>query len=475
MFGWLRSLFRSLWNSRTTSGPGAQASAWNGQFEDTVESQWSQSVALDQLLQGDYACVVAAQDKEYPNAKNMRPRFLPLVQRWTDEVATAYDRTPHRVFGQLDPAQADKLADVYRRSGLNAAMRDALRKLVSQNTVLLLPFPRELRTVALQSCCPYEFDVTVGNPLFGSDVASLSEVCVRVPVDQAPDGGLLFGKLVLRRDLAYVERDDKTRFSPYNLDPENLTNPWGQLPMVVMRTAAPPKGKFCAPVDQALLGETIAICLGHAGTDQTIKYSGFPQRIIEHGENANVTKEDLAGLPIGPEHWVALPNGAKLTAMHTQAQVAEFDRHLEMNLKTFAVLRGLPPDWFLKQYTNIQAKAFDRHDNRLRRLRYQEPLEQAERELAMWVARMTNLRDAVQLPDNLTVDLRWAEWEVDADPQSAAQARAMAYKAGEDSPVKYIARRDNLTEAEAQAVLQANLAQVKVLGGTAEPATGAAA
>lgn len=468
MFERLVSWVRGLWHWRTTSGPGSQKSAWNGDFEDTPESAWSQSVALDQLLRGDYSCVVAAQDREYPNAERMRPRFLPLVQRWTDEVATAYDRSPLRTFAGVAEVETAKLADVYKRSQVDLAMREALRKLVSQNTVLVLPFPRDLRTVALQSFCPYEFEVTIGRPLFADDIQFASRVCLRVPVE-SQEGRPCFGKLVLQRDVAYIENDKGERHSPYNIDPANLVNPWGALPVVVLRTQPPPRGEFCAQVDQGLLGETIAICLGHAGTDQTIKYSGFPQRIIEHGENANVTKEDLSGLPIGPEHWVALPNGAKLSAIHTQSQVAEFDNHLELNLKTFSVLRGLPPDWFLKQYTNIQSKALDRHDGRQRRLRYQTPLELAEAELVGWVARMTNLRDEVQVGDNVGVTLSWAEWEVDADPQAAVQARAGAYKAGEDSPVRYVARRDNITEAEARVRVAANLADASLGGSTVTP------
>lgn len=451
----LRGWWGRLWGQQKTSGQGAQAQAFDGKFSDTWESAWAQSVALDQLTANDFTCVLRTLATEYPNSRQMRPRFVELVSRWVGDVAVHYDRPPRRRFEAKDAESWQKLKDIYERSAVDQAMKVALRKLVTQNCVLLLPWYKDLRTFAFLSFCPYEFEVIPGDPMLADDVQRAARVSLRVPVGISPEMGVEYGQLHLTPEACWIEHGAK-KWSPYNKDPTNLSNPFGRaLPVVALRAGEAPKGQFVGPVDQALLCETLAICLGNASTDHTIKYSGFPTKYVQAGDDSTVTKDMMTDMPSAPEYWVALPDGSTLGAQHTQLQVAEFDNHLEMNLKNFAVLRGFSPDWFMKAYTNIAAKTLDRHDAKLRGVVYVPVLEQAEQELAKWIARIVAIKGEVVVPaDDIAVTLTWAEWLVDADPVAAATARATTYASGEDCAANYVARRDNIT-------LEAALAKVK--------------
>lgn len=463
----LRSWWSGLWGARKTSGQGSQAQAWDGKFEDTLTSAWAQSVALDQLTANDFTCVLRALQTEYPNSRQMRPRFIELVSRWVGDVAVHYDRPPLRRFGDASATAADwtKLQDVYERSNINGGMRTALRKLVTQNCVLVLPWYKDLRTVEILSFCPYEFEVVPGDPMLAGDVQRAARVSLRVPVGIDPEIGVKYGQLHMTAAEIWIEEEGGKKSSPYNQLKDDLRNPFApRLPVVALRHGDAPKGQFCGPVDQALLNETLAICLGNASTDHTIKYHGFPTKYLQSGAESTITKADVSGLPSAPEYWAALPDGAQLGAVHTQIQVAEFDNHLEMNLKNFAVLRGLPPDWFLKTYTNVASKTLDRHDAKVRSAVYLPTLEQAETELCHWVARLVSHRGEVAVPDNLKVQVTWSEWHVDADPVQAATARQTCYASGEDSPAAFVARRDGVSLTVAQQRVKDNLAASKELG-----------
>ncbi len=463
----LRSMWSAMWQSDRTSGPGEQASTWDGQFDDTYTSRRRQSIALDQLTAGNYACILSAMKRDYKHANEMRPRFIPLVKRWVGDVATHYDRPPRRYFTtalaerQLKPEEFNKLKDVYARSAIDDAMKSALRKVVTQNTVLVVVMPKDIRQVKLHSFCPYEFEVTPGDPLNADDPQKAAEIRLRVPVSNDGDG-IQYGKLIMNSLQIYIERDDGSKYNPYNKDVNDLTNQFGgQYPVIDLRGEEPPKGDFAANVDQSLLAEVLSLCLANGSTDHSIKHSGFPTKVIKStDENAATTKGnyvDTTGMPSGPEHWVGLPIGTEISAVHTQLQVAEFDNHNEQNLKLFAVMRGLPADWFMKVYSNTQSKTLDRHDQAVRRAQYLVALNRAESQLVVWIVRVLNQFDSQRLPDDLDVIVNWSDWLVDAEPETAAAARQAQYRNGEDNPAAYLSRRDNLDPASAEQRVVENL------------------
>ena len=433
------------------------------------ESNDTQNEALEMLLQGDFAPDVREQARVFANASGMEHRFLNLVQLYVAEVATLYDRRPSRVFGtrDTDPAVYRKLREVYENSEIDDFQRQTLRALYCHSAVVQVVLPCSgMRKVRPLLFAPHEVRVDCSNPLYASDLAYAREVRFRVPVSE-DSNSIRFGELVMNADEIYIaEQDGSDKRAVYG---DSTANPFdGQIPAVVIRRQAPPKGHFFPTPDQSLLQEAVQLCMNLANLDQVVRSTAFPLRCLIASEGENILQSELDGLPIGPEKWISLPAGCSLEVVHSQPQIAEMQNRIEADLKSFAVMRGLAPDSFLRTYTNIAAKKLEQHDRRVARKKIARVMEKGEKALCKLIAQVLNVTELVTFDvAQLDCRLRWAEWVIEADDQSAAQARQLAYQAGEANPIEYIAARDNIDRKTAAQRYQQNL--------TATPSEGEAA
>ena len=433
---------------------------WQGTGHDAMRAQ---SRALDELRQGDFGVVVDEINRILPHS-SVEPRFLPLVERLVVERASSYLLRPRRHFAGADATATAKLRDIYSGSAINSAMELAEQKLVPQRTVVLGVLPGRLRRVRVESWSPFEVEVTPGQMMTADDIQAAAMVRLRVPVG-GDDAQIVWGFLVMTPTEIYYDSEG-TKTPVYGTTTANPFPAWHPYPLVTLRSMDAMKGTFFAPVDQGLLAETIGLSLSLTDLEHVVRHTQ-PQRVVTFDPESPASPEDQANLPTGVDQWVSLPPGADLSTVHSQAQVAEALRHIEQRLRTFASLRGLPSDVFLRQYSNIAALGRQDHDRKLGRMRYRKAMREAESELAQAIARVANLTELDQLPEDVTVTLAYGDVIPDGG-QAAAQARQTAYTTGELSPSEYVAKRDHITRDAARAKVKANLAErPDVIGGMA--------
>jgi hypothetical protein len=430
-------------------------------------SQDDQSLALSMLLAGDFTPVIREQSRVFSSSTRMEHRFLNLVQKYVDEVSTLYARDPSRIFGAGDtPAPVyRKLREVYDKSDVNRLMSRTCDQLYTQNSAVIAVLPsNQLRTIKPMLFRPFEVTVETANPLFTSDLRYARAVRLRVPVSETADQ-IRFGFIYMSPSEIYLyDPATDTRTPIYGA---STANPFGEIPLVVARVREPEPGYFFPPVNESLLCESVALCLSQANLDEVIRHSGYPQKVITAGEGESILAAEVDDLPSAPDQWVALPSGASLSVVHSQPQIAEMQNRIDADLRHFALINGISPDSFLKTYQNTQANAAQRHDRKIQRQRVESTMRRAERDLCVLVARVLSQVEVLDLPiEGLDCQVRYSEHLLDSD-QSAAQARQIAYTAGELSPAQYIARRDNITERAALDKYKANLK----LSAPAAPAT----
>ncbi len=460
--------FRDWLSKLTANGSQRETRFLTSSTALAEDSNDAQNEALQLLLFGDFAPVIREQRRVFSNAQGMEHRFLNLVQLYVSEVATLYDREPSRIFGNRDTDRAtySKLRDVYANSEIDNFQRETLRALYVHNAVLQVVLPsRGLHTVKPLLFAPHEVRVDCSNPLYSDDLQYAREVRCRVPVYEDATA-IRFGELVLTPEEIYIADYDGTNKRP--VYGNSTANPFGRIPAVVIRRAAPPKGMFFPICDQSLLQESTQLCLNLANLDQVVRATAFPIRALIAGEGENILQTELDGLPTGPEKWIALPAGCDLEVIHSQPQIAEMQNRIESDLKAFAVLRGLAPDSFLRTYTNIAAKKLEQHDRKVARQKIARIMQKAERELCRLIAQVLNVQEVLQFDiEQLDCKIKFADWVVETDDQSAAQARQLAYQSGETSPAEFIAARDNITIKAAEEKHKAAVASVIGPGGAA--------
>lgn len=457
-FSRLWNSFRDFLSTFVASGEQAPSRVIGSDSTPLAESSPDdQSLALRMLLDGDFTPIIREQRRVFSHSEKMEFRFLNLVQKYVSEVSQLYARPPSRIFGQSDtpPAIYRKLRETYEKSEIDRLMGSVADNLYTQNAAVVAVLPsNELRKVKTVLFRPYEVKIETSNPLYTSDLKYAAGVRLRVPVAQTGDQ-IRFGYIYLSKTEAYLYNPlDETKTPIYG---DSIANPFGEIPLVVARLREPAPGFFFPPVNQSLLSESVSLCLAQANLDEVIRHSGFPQKVVTAGEDSSILAADLDNIPTTPDSWVALPAGAGLSVVHSQPQISEMQNRIDADLRHFALINGLSPDSFLKTYQNTQALSVQRHDRKIQRQRVEQTMKKAERDLCRLVAMVLSEVEVLNIPlETLDCSVRFSEFLLESD-QSAAQARQIAYSAGELSPASFIARRDNISEKAARDKYRENI------------------
>jgi len=126
---------------------------------------------LDLLASGDFSPIKDELAAAFPRS-DLPVRAIPFVQRYVAELSGLYDRPVVRRFrGQGVNASAwQKLATVYRESGIDSELSSIEQALWVQSTVLVVVLPDGLGRVSLLQLLPWQVDrVEVTDPLRAHD------------------------------------------------------------------------------------------------------------------------------------------------------------------------------------------------------------------------------------------------------------------------------------------------------------------
>lgn len=441
----------------------AQTESWN------VQAFGRRSRQLSQLLRGDFSSIAAELARVFPNTTGLQERYVPLVQRYAHELSGLYTRPVVRRFVQPAAPSADpfvKLQAVYRASQVDRVLHQVHRELLVQNTMALAVLPDKLGRVRLQAFAPWLVDWTVGDPLRADDVQAATVIKLRVPVSVAGNA-VIYGDLVMSSEQIYLNRGGQ-QVPVYGA---STRNPFGKIPLIVLRGEDPQPGRWAAPVNEPLLSMALALCISESDTELLVHTQSWGQKVLEGAQTAQQVEE----VQVGPDKILALlamdPSmpAPKLSIVQGQPPLAQISGWNEARLRLLCSMFDLSPDAFLKVNTAVtaSARAFDARDREAAKARYEPIFVQAEQELAQLVAAVCNLTDPVKVPEDVAVELRYSSYDPPVDPLHESQATVAEVGLGLQSVVDLVADRDGITRVAARSKVESNLrerAELQALG-----------
>ena len=419
---------------------------------------------LDQLSSGDYSPITRAIRRLYANTK-MEVRAIPFVERYVAELAGLYGRPLLRSFPGLDETQARQLLDVYRASGVDRSMAKVERALWTQNTVLLVVLPNGVGRVRVVPILPWQVtQIDVADPIDAADPANWSRLVASVPAS-VNNGQVVMGELEISETVARRQVGGSWR-GLYN---DEGSNPFGSLPVVAMHRTDPIQGRWCAPVNEAVLNLQISLSLQNSDNDLIVKECAYPQRVLE-GATLRQQFEEIA---LGPDKVLAIMRSGdpdapapKLRVVQGQVPVTELVNYAEHKIRLYCSLLGMDPSSFIRTNTAVTASArlFAEQDRARHRSKLEPVLQAGESDLARLIAAVLQLREPLRFPTEFGASCRWAVYAPSADPAQAANARSANYANGVSSPVRDVAREHGISERRARAMVDRNLAASRELG-----------
>lgn len=418
------------------------------------------SFQLSQFLRGDFSTIAAELARVFPNTDGLQERFVPLVQRFAHELSGLYSRPVVRTFSSptASPEAIAKLADLYLASGVDRKLQEVHRMLLVQQTVILLVLPDRLGRVRLQPFEPWQVEWTSGDPMRADDLGRATEVRLRVPVESTATT-IVYGDLVLSPTEAYVSRGG-TKVPVYG---SSTKNPFGRIPLVVLRSETPQPGRWAAPVNEPLLTMQLALCVAESDTELLVHTQAWGQKVIENAQYG----QQVETLQVGPDKVLALVNNdptappPRLAIVQGQPPLSQITGWNESRLRLLCSMFDLSPDAFLKVNTAVtaSARAYDARDREESKARFLPVFADAENDLAREVAAVANLSEPLQIPEDVRVAVQYTTNDsLPADPLAESQALAADLALGIRSRVEFVARRDGLTWEQAVARIQRNLA-----------------
>ena len=303
---------------------------------DKIKRQ-KQSRQLDDFARGDFSSITAELQAAYQNTAGMQERFVPLVERYVDELAGLYDAPVQRTWS----AGAERFADVYSDSGLDAAFAEVEGVGRVQRTALCLMMPDGIGKVRPLVLRPWQVDVECGDPMLAADVQAADKVTVQVP-QQIAAGQVIWGEMVSTRSTIYRELRAE-RVPVYGSD---IANPFpgGRYPLAVLRVSKPELGRFFAPVNEPLLNLQVALCLQESDTEHLIRYQAYGQKVIEGASHAQA----VDAVQVGPDKIWALvaadptAPAPKLTIVGKDPPISQIVTWQESRIRLFASMLGIP-------------------------------------------------------------------------------------------------------------------------------------
>ena len=426
----------------------------------------SRSRQLDELLRGDYRSIKNELRKVFPKTNGLQERYVPLVQRFAHELsADLYAKPVQRRFGNASTATEvfQKLRRIYSDSDLDQVMLHAHKELLVQQTVIMVPVRQDDGRFFVHVFSPWQFEIEYGDTLKAADLQSAKSISIKIPI-QNEAGAVVYGRMYLDKTVAYYDVPGGVR----PLVGDNINHGLGVIPAIGVRSEDPMPGRYEAPINDAILNDAVALMVSESDTELLVHNQAWGQRVLQGAQLGQMVEE----LQVGPEKVLALysmdPTAPtpELKIVQGQPPLSQITGWNESRLRLLCSMFDLSPDAFLKNHTRTTAtaRAADARDRADAAMRFVSIFQRAETELVRMIAKISNRTDPVQIPEDLTISVRFARHMPYADPLHEAQALQIQIQTGVLSPVEYLMARDGLSREGARSRIRQNMAEINELG-----------
>lgn len=429
-----------------------QSGPESGGDAQTGGARWRENCrALYNYQRRDMRDALVQQKALYPkNWKAHVLRTLPFIWSLSREMATPYFKKPTRRWVGLDGRPLDpKLVKIieaeYVRAKVNRAMRMAHRQVIALNNSTIWVWPDVSASgVSLALIPPHEQEVVMAKP-FGLDEGNVASWRFRVPLPVPDDPTMSFwavGHVTSTEAYWHAASTDLTGRGLYGT---GKSNPYGTVPVVMLRGSDPGPGEWWAPVPEDLLSTQRALDHDYTDVGTVARFQAYGQPVVKSNSPTDET------LDIGIETAVRVSTDGDFSYAQADPKLEGYVMQNREFLHTSVAMNGLNPASYVKTdgITAI-AKQMERADRDTYREEQIEGLEQAEQRLYDVMRLVINDMRGVELWPEARVIMEYREPHVPADPLHHAQALQLLIAMEQTSPERARALQDGTTIEEAR-------------------------
>lgn len=384
------------------------------------------------------------------NWQNHVLRPVPFVWALARELATAYIQEPSRTWTGLDgkplSAELQKLiADEYRRARVNRVMRNAHRQLVHLNNATVWVRPNTTNSGCVLRLIPPHEQEVLQRP-FALSEDEVEWWRFRIALPQAPDPQMMQWAIArVSTTEAYWEQGPSGLVGR-GLYMTDKSNPWGMIPVAMLRGSEPGEGEWWAPAPEDILASQRAMTHDLTDVGTIARLQGFGQPVWKGGS----TKDHEQ--PLGPETAVAVPSDGDFDFAQADPRLEGYVEQLKEYATAVIGMNGLSPATFTKS-TGITAvaKQMELIDRESYRKEHMEILRGAEQRIYdIMRAQMNWMRGGVEIWPPANVQVEYREPVLPVDPLHDMQALEIAIRLHQTSEARARALRDGTSVEEAQ-------------------------
>ena len=405
-------------------------------------------------------------------------RTVPFVYRVARELASLYLRAPSRRWlarrsdtargytesDRLPEQTTNLIARVYRGADVNGAMQHANEVMVATGNAPILVWPMaRVGGVKLVMPPPHECDVELRDSLSNGEMDVVKFWC-RLPLARDPVTDLMVYGVAEITETAAVWAAGPDNMVGKGLWNEAGTNPLGEVPLVMIRRAAPAPGEFWASAPEDLLDAQRALSHDFTDLGTIARLQGFAQGYVK-----GMSQEQVNQLEVGPNTFAGLwGDDAEIGFASPSPDLNGYKNQMESYVRAVTGANGLNPATLMKSSgITAVAKQVELADREVERRRFALTFERAEGRLYRLVAKWVNELRGIDVFPPARVRVEYRESHIPADPLHEVQAAQVRCALGISSPITEIARLEGLTYDEARERFEQNIADTQLLTSTA--------
>lgn len=414
---------------------------------------WRQCLeTLYGYLRRDFRDALVQERRLYPrNWDKHVLRPVPFVWALARELATAYVQEPGRRWTDLDGKplgdEVQKLISAeYKRARVNRVMRHAHRQIVALNVATIWSMPDQSSGgVSLELIPPHDQEVQRSSP-FGRCEDDVSAWRFRVPLPVAGDPQLTTWAIAEITPTRATWTDATGDLKGRGLYVQDGSNPWGMIPVAMLRGSEPGPGEWWPPAPEDILAAQRAMTHDLTDVGTIARLQGFGQPVKKSGAIAD---EEMQ---LGPETALLVPPDGDFFFAQADPKLEGYVLQLKEYASAVIGMNGLSPATFTKS-TGITAvaKQMELIDRESYRKEHMEILRTAEQRLYdVMRAQINWMRGGVEVWPAALVEVEYREPVLPVDPLHDAQALDLMIKRHQTSEARARALRDGTSVEEAK-------------------------